>query len=84
VPLPGSHQAKEIVMTRNVGTWDRILRVVVGLFVLSLVVVGPQTLWGLLGLIPLATGLAGRCGVYSLFGVSTCGPAGHQPHGRPA
>ena len=51
---------------------DRGLRIVLGVAVLSLVVVGPQTLWGLLGLVPLVTGLLGSCPVYSLLGLSTC------------
>lgn len=59
-------------MTANVGSMDRILRIVAGLALLSLVFVGPQTLWGLIGLIPLATGLFGLCPAYSLLGVSTC------------
>ena len=57
----------------NEGGLDRTLRVIVGLAVLSLVFVGPQTPWGWLGLIPLATGLLGSCPAYSLLGVNTCG-----------
>ena len=59
-------------MTHNEATWDRTLRVIVGLGVLSLVVVGPQTLWGLLGLLPLVTGLVGYCPAYQVVGISTC------------
>lgn len=59
-------------MTRNEGSLDRALRIIVGLVLLSLVFVGPQTLWGLVGLIPLATGLAGFCPAYALFGLNTC------------
>jgi len=59
-------------MTHNEGTWDRTLRVLVGLGALSLVVVGPQTLWGLLGLVPLVTGLVGYCPLYQVVGLSTC------------
>ncbi len=55
----------------NEGSVDRVLRVVVGVALLSLVVVGPRTWWGLLGLVPLATGLFGFCPVYQLLGVST-------------
>lgn len=44
-------------MTLNVGGADRFLRIVVGIVLLALVVVGPKTWWGLLGVIPLATGL---------------------------
>jgi len=59
-------------MVKNVGTIDRTLRVIVGLALLSIVFVGPQTLWGLIGIIPLVTGLAGTCPVYSIFGIRTC------------
>jgi hypothetical protein len=56
----------------NEGTLDRAARVILGLGLLSLTVVGPQTWFGLLGLLPLATGLAGTCPAYTLLGVSTC------------
>lgn len=56
----------------NEGRWDRVLRVVVGLVLLSLMFVGPETPWGLVGLIPLLTAVVGWCPLYSLFGVSTC------------
>ena len=59
-------------MTTNVGSADRIIRIVAGLALLSLVFIGPQTLWGLVGLIPLATGLLGTCPAYSLLGIDTC------------
>jgi hypothetical protein len=57
---------------RNEHTVERALRVALGLGLLSLTVVGPQTLWGLLGAVPLATGLLGSCPLYTLFGFSTC------------
>lgn len=57
---------------KNEGTMDRAARVVLGLALLSLVVVGPQTLWGLVGLVPLLTGLVGFCPLYRIFGFSTC------------
>lgn len=56
----------------NVGTIDRILRVVVGLVLIALVFVGPKTAWGWVGLIPLATGLMRTCPLYSILGMSTC------------
>ncbi len=59
------------LMPQNEGTVDRVLRVALGLGGLSLVFVGPQTMWGLVGLIPLVTGLVGSCPLYSLFGLST-------------
>ncbi len=57
---------------RNVGSVDRALRIVLGLALLALVVVGPKTLWGLLGLVPLLTGAIGSCPAYSLLGLKTC------------
>lgn len=57
---------------KNEGNLDRGLRIVAGIVLLSLVFVGPQTLWGWIGLVPLATGILGNCPVYSLFGWSTC------------
>lgn len=59
-------------MKANEGKWDRIARVIVGLGLLSLTVLGPQTLWGLVGLIPLITGIVGFCPLYKVFGLSTC------------
>jgi len=57
---------------KNLGVVDRIIRVVVGLALLSLVIVGPQTLWGLVGLIPLLTAMIGFCPLYKIFGLSSC------------
>lgn len=56
----------------NESTVDRALRITLGLVLLSLVFVGPQSLWGLAGLIPLATGALGSCPLYTLLGWSTC------------
>ena len=53
-------------------TIERVIRVVAGVLLLSLVFVGPQTLFGLVGLVPLATGLVGSCPIYTLLGVNTC------------
>jgi len=57
---------------RNEGNLDRGLRIVVGLALLALVFVGPQTAWGWIGMVPLATGLIGWCPAYTLFGIRTC------------
>ncbi len=59
-------------MTRNEGNLDRVLRVLAGLALLSLVYIGPQTPWGWVGLVPLITGLVGFCPLYRLFGINTC------------
>ncbi|KAF0177615.1 MAG: DUF2892 domain-containing protein [Hyphomonadaceae bacterium] len=59
-------------MPANEGTVDRVLRVLVGLAVLSLVFIGPKTPWAWFGLVPLLTGLVGYCPVYALLGIRTC------------
>lgn len=59
-------------MSRNEGTIDRILRVILGIVLLSLVFVGPQTPWGWIGIVPLVTGLVGTCPLYSILGIRTC------------
>jgi len=72
-------------MTANVGTADRVVRIVVGLALIAFAIWGTVT-WhwvGWIGLIPLITGFAGRCPVYSIFGISTCG-VGDTGHGRQA
>lgn len=60
------------ILPRNEHTIERVIRVLIGLAVLSLYFVGPKTAWGLVGLLPLITGAIGSCPVYTLFGISTC------------
>ncbi len=59
----------------NVGTIDRVLRVIVGLVLLGLFFAYPDAgwrYWALIGIVPLVTGLFSTCPAYSLIGVSTC------------
>jgi len=67
------HLGKEAPMKMNVGRLDRGIRILLGLAILSLVFVGPKSLWGLIGLLPLITGLLGWCPPYHLLGINTCG-----------
>ncbi len=60
------------IFTRNESYVDRGVRVALGVALLALFFVGPHTAWGLVGLVPLATGLLGSCPLYTLFGLSTC------------
>ncbi len=60
----------------NVGGIDRVLRIVAGLALLAVYFV-QGSMWGLIGIVPLATGLLGYCPAYSLFGFKTCPLARH-------
>ena len=62
----------EVTVDRNEGIVDRAVRIALGLGLLALAVVGPHSPFGLMGLMPLATGLLGVCPIYRLFGVNTC------------
>ena len=59
-------------MKFNVGTIDRILRVVAGGALIALAATGTVGLWGWIGVVPLATGLFKFCPVYALLGMNTC------------
>lgn len=59
-------------MKSNVGGIDRVLRISAGLVLVALTLTGTVGAWGWLGLVPLATGLAGFCPLYPLLGLNTC------------
>ena len=60
-------------MKQNVGSIDRAIRAIVGIGLISLVFVGPQSVWGWIGIVPLATAIIGWCPPYALLGINTCG-----------
>ena len=63
------------MFAKNVGSIDRLLRIVVGLVILSLFFIYPDAswrYWTLVGIVPLLTGLLSTCPLYSLLGMSTC------------
>jgi hypothetical protein len=64
--------AQEVVDMTNEGTADRVIRVVIGLGLLSIVFLGPQTPWGWIGIV-LLTGIVGFCPLYRMVGINTCG-----------
>jgi len=70
--FPPFNPAKELVMKKNVGGIDRILRIVAGLVLVALAATGQIGAWGWLGLVVLATGVFSFCGAYTLLGVNTC------------
>lgn len=59
-------------LAKNEGTVDRAVRVVAGGALVALTAMGTLPVWGYIGVVPLLTGLAGRCPAYSLFGINTC------------
>jgi hypothetical protein len=59
-------------MNKNVGGFDRILRVVVGVVLVALAATGTVGAWGYVGIVPIFTGAMGWCPAYLPFGFSTC------------
>lgn len=58
-------------MKKNVGSTDKIIRIILGLAIIIIGII-TQSLWGLIGLIPIVTALIGWCPLYLPFGISTC------------
>ena len=64
---------REIAMTRlNVGNWDRLMRLLLGIGLMALAAGGVIGAWGYIGVVPLLTALVAYCPLYSLLGISTC------------
>ena len=61
-------------MTKNVGSVDRVIRIIVGLALLSLLFIleGNARWWGLIGLGPIMTAAIGYCPPYAWLGINTC------------
>lgn len=61
-------------MTANVGTADRVIRIIVGIALLAFAALD-QGEWrwvGLIGIVPIATALMRFCPLYSVLGMRTC------------
>lgn len=61
-------------MSTNIGSIDRVLRVIIGLALLAFAFLsGHQYAWiGYIGVVPLLTAAMGSCPLYSVLGRSTC------------
>jgi hypothetical protein len=61
-------------MTTNVGTIDRVLRVILGLALIAFAFWSsmPYAWIGYIGVVPVLTALLGTCPAYSMLGISTC------------
>jgi Protein of unknown function (DUF2892) len=71
---PPEHRMQETVMSRNVGSIDRVVRVIIGLALLAFAFTSGHTYaWlGYIGVVPLLTAAIGNCPLYSVLGLSTC------------
>lgn len=58
-------------MNRNLGNFDQLTRIFVGIDMIAGVFTGPMTVWGRLGVVPPQTALVGWCPIYGLSGVSS-------------
>ena len=59
-------------LTTNVGTVDRVLRIIVGLALIVLTLMGTIGIWGWIGVVPLVTAFLKFCPLYSILGIRTC------------
>ena len=58
-------------MGKNVGSIDKIIRLVAGVALLAWAIVGGNV-WGWIGIVPLATAIMGWCPAYLIFGINSC------------
>ena len=59
-------------MQSNVGSVDRIVRVVGGVALIALAATGTISAWGYIGIVPILTAAIGWCPAYLPFGINTC------------
>ncbi|WP_309417413.1 DUF2892 domain-containing protein [Telmatospirillum sp.] len=59
------------MITRNVGTIDRVARAVIGLALIAWALMGGPV-WAWVGVVPLATAVVSFCPAYALLGLKTC------------
>jgi len=59
-------------MLANVGTLDRVVRIVTGIALIAWALMGGPV-WAWIGVLPLATGLFKFCPAYGLLGINSCG-----------
>jgi uncharacterized membrane protein YfcA len=59
-------------MTQNIGSLDRIVRIVIGVALIAATLTGTIGAWGWVGVVPLITALMGWCPPYAILGFSTC------------
>lgn len=60
-------------MKANVGSIDRVARLIVGVTLIALAATGTIGFWGYIGIVAIVTALMNFCPAYTLLGVNTCG-----------
>jgi len=73
--LPDFVAEKIEMFEQNIGLSDRAIRTLAGLFLLAMIFLAPEAplrWFGLIGIVPLVTGIVGTCPFYKLMGRSTC------------
>lgn len=63
---------------KNIGSADKIARIVIGALLIVLALMEQIGVWGWIGIVPIATALMGWCPAYTLLGIKTC-PTGNPP-----
>ena len=59
-------------MKTNIGTIDRVVRILAGLALIGLAFSGTIGVWGYVGVVLLLTGFVRVCPAYSILGINTC------------
>lgn len=58
-------------MNKNIGSVDRVIRIIIGIVLIALTLNGNIGAWGWIGIIPLATALINFCPLYRILGFSS-------------
>lgn len=61
-----------MTLTTNIGTLDRVLRLVLGVVLIGLAATGVLGAWAWIGVVPLVTAFLRICPAYSVLGIKTC------------
>ncbi|MBR7801129.1 YgaP family membrane protein [Undibacterium fentianense] len=59
-------------MKMNVGSIDRLVRIIAGVSLIAAAATGYIGVWGYIGIVPILTGTFRFCPAYMPFGISTC------------
>jgi hypothetical protein len=66
-------------IAQNIGSTDKIVRIVIGALLIVLALMGTIGVWGWIGVAPIATALMNWCPAYMLLGIKTC-PTSNPPN----